>query len=69
MGLSSVLTERITFLGGEVQQANYNDYHIMRMSEAPETIQIEYIESDGPPQGIGEGLISLLRENNSRGYI
>ena len=53
-GLSSVLHERITLKGGEVQQSNFHDYHVLRMSDMPETMEIAFVDRDAPPAGLGE---------------
>lgn len=53
MGLSSVLFERITLKDGLVQQSNFHDYRMMRMSETPE-IAVSFIASNEPPAGLGE---------------
>lgn len=53
-GLSSVLHERITFKDGVVQQSNFHDYPVMRMSDMPQEMHIEFIERDAPPSGLGE---------------
>ena len=53
-GLSSVLHERVTLKGGEVQQSNFHDYHVLRMSDLPEVMEIAFIERDAPPSGLGE---------------
>src|SRR6266850_1697879 len=53
-GLSSVLHERVTIKGGEVQQSNFNDYRLLRMSDIPESMQVEFVERDAPPSGLGE---------------
>ena len=53
-GLSSVLHERVTIKGGEVQQSNFHDYHLLHMSDVPETMQVEFVERDAPPSGLGE---------------
>lgn len=51
--LSSLLNERVTIRGGEVQSSNFHDYEIMRADQAPE-VQIKLIESAAAPSGGGE---------------
>jgi isoquinoline 1-oxidoreductase beta subunit len=53
-GLSSVLHERVTLKGGVVQQSNFHDYHVMRMSDMPEVMEVEFVQRDAPPSGLGE---------------
>ena len=53
-GLSSVLKERATIKGGAVEQTNFDNYELLRMSEAPEEIHVEFIKRDTPPTGLGE---------------
>ncbi len=52
-GLSSALLERITIQDGRVQQSNFHDYSMLRMSETPE-IAVRFIESEERPTGLGE---------------
>ncbi|MDH4189307.1 MAG: molybdopterin-dependent oxidoreductase [Betaproteobacteria bacterium] len=53
-GLSSVLYERVTVKEGVVMQSNFHDYHVMRMSDMPEEMHVEFVERDAPPSGLGE---------------
>jgi isoquinoline 1-oxidoreductase beta subunit len=53
-GLSNVLHERVTLKDGAVEQSNFNDYNVMRMSDMPEEINIAMLDSDAPPTGLGE---------------
>jgi isoquinoline 1-oxidoreductase subunit beta len=53
-GLSSVLHERLTIKEGAVQQSNFHDYHLLRMSDVPESMQVAFVERDAPPTGLGE---------------
>ncbi|HEV3372099.1 MAG TPA: molybdopterin cofactor-binding domain-containing protein [Xanthobacteraceae bacterium] len=53
-GLSNVLHERVTLKDGAVEQSNFNDYNVMRMSDMPEEINIAFLDSDAPPTGLGE---------------
>jgi isoquinoline 1-oxidoreductase beta subunit len=43
-GISHCLHEQITFVNGEVQQANFNDYRVLRMSETPD-IHVQVLNS------------------------
>jgi isoquinoline 1-oxidoreductase subunit beta len=54
-GLSGVLHERVTFKDGVVQQSNFHDYHLLRMADLPETMEVAFVDrSDAPPTGLGE---------------
>jgi isoquinoline 1-oxidoreductase beta subunit len=53
-GISLCLHEQINIVDGEVQEANFNDYRVLRLSEVPE-IYIRVISSPSDaPGGIGE---------------
>jgi isoquinoline 1-oxidoreductase beta subunit len=53
-GLSSALKERVTMVNGVVQQSNFHQYELLRMSETPE-IKVEIITGAAPvPSMVGE---------------
>ncbi len=54
MGLSAALKEQVEFAAGGVKSANFLDYPLLRMSEAPDEIRVHIVESDGEIGGVGE---------------
>jgi CO/xanthine dehydrogenase Mo-binding subunit len=52
-GLSAALHGEITFADGRVQQSNFNDYRVQRLSECPQ-IETHLIASGEAPGGVGE---------------
>ncbi|MBK6286378.1 MAG: xanthine dehydrogenase family protein molybdopterin-binding subunit [Gammaproteobacteria bacterium] len=51
--LSAALYGEITLRDGAVEQGNFDDYPVLRMSECPQ-IEVHMLASDAPPSGIGE---------------
>jgi isoquinoline 1-oxidoreductase subunit beta len=58
-GLGHVLREKITIRNGSVQQTNYSDYQVARMSDVP-NIEVKVISTDNPPTGAGEDGVPLV---------
>jgi isoquinoline 1-oxidoreductase subunit beta len=54
MGISTAIKNGITFVDGKVQQNNFHDYQILRISEANFPIDVHVIDSLENPGGIGE---------------
>jgi isoquinoline 1-oxidoreductase beta subunit len=52
-GLSAALLEELTVKGGAIQQSNFNDYQVLRMSDMPQ-IHTRIVASNNPPSGMGE---------------
>lgn len=52
-GLTAGLFGVITFKDGRVEQSNFHDYRVLRLSEAPK-IEVELVKSAEAPGGIGE---------------
>jgi isoquinoline 1-oxidoreductase beta subunit len=53
-GLAQALKSEITVSNGRVQQSNFNDYEVLRMSDAPPVIGVHIVASTEPPGGCGE---------------
>jgi isoquinoline 1-oxidoreductase subunit beta len=40
---------------GAVQQSNFHDYHVLRMADIPEYMEVQFLDRpDAPPTGLGE---------------
>jgi len=53
-GVSLALMGEITAAQGRIQQSNFNDYPVARISEAPRETNVYIVPSDGLPTGVGE---------------
>jgi isoquinoline 1-oxidoreductase beta subunit len=53
-GLSGTLHERVTMKDGAVEQSNFHDYDVMRMSDLPDEMHVEFVDVDTRPTGLGE---------------
>jgi isoquinoline 1-oxidoreductase beta subunit len=52
-GITAALYGKITVKDGRIEQANFNDYRMLRINEAP-MIDVHIIKSSEAPGGIGE---------------
>ena len=53
-GASLALMGEITAAHGRIQQSNFDDYPVARISEAPRETHVHIVPSDGLPTGVGE---------------
>ncbi len=51
--MGAALFERVTVAEGAVEQSNFYDYRVPRMSDAPD-IEVAVLSTNNPPTGIGE---------------
>jgi isoquinoline 1-oxidoreductase beta subunit len=58
-GLGLALTERITFEGGAIKQANFYDYQVPRMRDVP-PMHITVMPTDNHPTGAGQMATPLV---------
>ena len=52
-GLSALLMSEITLDQGKVEQANFNNYQVLRINQMPE-IEVHIVASNKAPTGVGE---------------
>ena len=53
-GLAQTLKSAITVNRGRVDQSNFHDYEVLRMSDAPAQIEVHIVPSTNAPGGCGE---------------
>ena len=58
-GLSTMAMQQITMADGIIQQDNFDDYKVMRISQTPD-IDVHFIQSDNRPTGLGEPALPPL---------
>jgi isoquinoline 1-oxidoreductase beta subunit len=52
-GLSAALHSAITLKAGRVEQSNFHDYPLLRISEMPR-VEVHIVPSQAAPTGVGE---------------
>jgi isoquinoline 1-oxidoreductase beta subunit len=52
--MSSACYSEITAKDGRIQQGNFDDYQVARITDAPREVNIHLVESTAPPGGVGE---------------
>jgi isoquinoline 1-oxidoreductase beta subunit len=58
-GVGLTLSERITIKDGQVQQSNFHDYFVPRMSDAPD-MHVLLMPTPNPPTGVGQMATPLI---------
>ena len=44
----------MTIKDGAVEQSNFHDYNVMRMSDLPDEMHVQFVDVDTRPTGLGE---------------
>lgn len=52
--MSAACFSEITARDGRIQQSNFDDYLVARITDAPREIHVHLVESTAPPGGVGE---------------
>jgi isoquinoline 1-oxidoreductase len=52
-GASQVMSERLTYKNGAIEQSNFHEYQPIRLADVPD-IDVEIIQSGNHPSGVGE---------------
>lgn len=53
-GICHAMFPKVTFVDGAVQETNYHMYNFLRMRHAPLDVEVDFVESNDPPTGLGE---------------
>ncbi|MFT7668226.1 MAG: isoquinoline 1-oxidoreductase beta subunit [Planctomycetota bacterium] len=53
-GTSLAMFGEVTAKDGAIEQGNFDDFVVARMSDSPMEIEVEIVKNDGPPGGVGE---------------
>jgi isoquinoline 1-oxidoreductase beta subunit len=54
MGLANAIYGQVTFKNGRAEQSNYGDYRILPIGMAPRAIDVQIVQNEQAPGGVGE---------------
>ncbi|WP_186758141.1 xanthine dehydrogenase family protein molybdopterin-binding subunit [Echinicola salinicaeni] len=53
-GICHAMFPKVTFVNGAVEETNFHAYKFLRMKDAPLDIEVDFVDSDEAPAGLGE---------------
>jgi isoquinoline 1-oxidoreductase beta subunit len=53
-GIGNALFGELTFTNGTPEKKNFDTYRMIRMNEAPRTVEVHFVENEIKPSGLGE---------------
>ncbi|MBM3762474.1 MAG: xanthine dehydrogenase family protein molybdopterin-binding subunit [Acidobacteria bacterium] len=59
-GTSVAMLGEISAANGRIQQSNFNDYQVARLTESPRNIQVSIVPSKEPAAGVGEPGVPVI---------
>ena len=59
-GLSAAWQQELDIRQGRVVQANFDEYNMLRIPDAPRAIEVHFVKTDYPPTGLGEPALPPL---------
>jgi isoquinoline 1-oxidoreductase beta subunit len=59
-GLSAAWRQELNIERGRIVEANFAEYQLLRMPDAPKKIECHFLKSDNPPTGLGEPVLPPL---------
>lgn len=59
-GLSAAWRQELNIERGRIVEANFAEYQLLRITDAPRKIEVHFLKSDNPPTGLGEPVLPPL---------
>jgi isoquinoline 1-oxidoreductase beta subunit len=53
-GIAEALGQEITIENGRTVQSNFHNYPLLRLTQAPPSVEVHFLTTDNPPTGLGE---------------
>jgi isoquinoline 1-oxidoreductase beta subunit len=53
-GISAAWFQKVTIERGAAAQTNFDEYPMLRMNHSPRQMEVHFVQSGGPPTGLGE---------------